>query len=277
LLRRWKGIVVVVISLLLRCVHCATPVCPWWWWMLLFLLLLRSEGRQHNYDSPEYAAEEHSSRNNNSIHKIRTKTIFTSPSSAPPLFHMPVRLSPPLCVCVCVCVCLCLCASSEVRSLFRKLCTATPVHATVAKLCRGCWTWCSCPEKRRGERNLRILSSYSSIFSSIRVGDSDLLSLIFFDFLFYLRRIFWSSPWSSFIFLSARDIPILSFVCLLVVWYRNPECCCCCSGGSLHNRRGGGGDDDDLYIYLKIWDSGSHVIIIAMIFFVCETRSFWSI
>ncbi len=54
--------------------------------MLLFLLLLRSEGRQHNYDSPEYAAEEHSSRNNNSIYKIRTKAIFTSSSSVPPFF-----------------------------------------------------------------------------------------------------------------------------------------------------------------------------------------------
>jgi hypothetical protein len=166
---------------------------------------------------------------------------------------MPVRLSLPLSLSVS----LCLCASSEVRSLFRKLCTTTPVHANVTKLCRGS-TWCSCPEKRRGERNLRILSSYSSIFSSIRAGDSDLLSLIFFNFLFYLRRIFCSSPWSSFVFLSSRDIPIFSFVCLLVVWYRNPERCCCCSSGSLHNRRGGGGDGDDLYIYLKIWDSGSH-------------------
>jgi hypothetical protein len=65
---------------------------------------------------------------------------------------------------------------------------------------------------------------------------------------------------------------------LLVVWDRNPECCCCCSSGSLHNRRGGGGDGDDLLDYTWRFEIlGVMLIIIAMIFFVCETRSFWSI
>jgi hypothetical protein len=73
--------------------------------MLLLLLLLRSEGRQHNYDSPEYAAEEHSSPNNNSIYKIRTKTSFTSYSSVPPCFTcrcVSVSVSRSLSLCLCV-------------------------------------------------------------------------------------------------------------------------------------------------------------------------------
>ncbi len=119
---------------------------------------------------------------------------------------------------------------------------------------------------------------------------------IFFYFLFYPRGRFRSSLLDilQFSLLSASDIllfsliffrfpictgySVFSFVCLLVVWDRNPECCCCCSSGSLHNRRGGGGDGDDLLDYTWRFEIlGVMLIIIAMIFFVCETRSFWSI
>jgi len=172
--------------------------------MLSFLLLLRSEGRQHNYDSPEYAAEETSSRNNNSIHKIRTKTIFTSPR----LFHMPVRLSLPLSLSLCL-----FRGSFSLQEIVYYNTSACKCYQIVSRLL--ILMPLSRKEKRREE-------SPNSFF-------------IFFHFLFYPRGRFRSSLLDilQFSLLSASDIllfsliffrfpictgySVFSFVCLLVV------------------------------------------------------------
>jgi hypothetical protein len=241
--------------------------------MLLFLLLLRSEGRQHNYDSPEYAAEENSSRNNNSIHKIRTKTIFTSSSSVPACFTC-------RCVSRSLSLSLCLCVSVPLPRFVLSSGNCVLQHQCMQVLpnCVAAVDFDALVQKREEERGISefflhilpfsLLSAreiptfspwYSSIFSSICVGYSALLlDLLSFS---YLHGIFRSSPLFACLWFDI-EIQSVAVVVLAAVFITAVAVVV------------------TVMIYIYTWRFeilGVMLIIIAMIFFVRETRSFWSI